>query len=163
MKKQLLMLMMFLSAILYGALAHAETDTVYYVQSVNASVRSDPSFGGKIISKVAKGQALTLISKEGSWIKVNVDGKEGYISSLLVSKNPPLQKQTIIKADDEEIQPTARRRASSFTSAAAARGLTDDDQKTQGAEAGPDFKAVEKMEAVKVTPEEVKKFKETGK
>ncbi len=161
MKKQLLMFMMLLPAMLYSVLAHAET--VYYVQSVNASVRSDPSFGAKIIAKVAKGQTLTSISKEGSWIKVKVDGKEGYISSLLVSTNAPMAKQTVIKAEDEDIKPSARRRASSFTSAAAARGLTDEDHKQEGAEAGPDFKAVEKMESVKVTPEEVKRFKETGK
>ena len=161
MKKQLLMFVMLFPAMLYVALAHAET--VYYVQSSNASVRSDPSFGSKIIAKVEKGQSLTMISTEGSWIKVNVNGKEGYISKLLVSAHPPMAKQTVIKAEDEEIKPTARRRASSFTSAAAARGLTDDDQKHEGAEAGPNFKAVEKMEAVKVTPEEVKKFKETGK
>lgn len=161
MKKQLLMFMMLLPAMLYSLLAQAES--VYYVQSTNANVRSDPSFGAKVIAKVAKGQTLTSISKQGSWIKVTVDGKEGYISSLLVSTHPPLAKQTVIKAEDEEIKPTARRRASSFTSAAAARGLTDEDQKHAGAEAGPDYKAVDKMESVKVTPEEVKQFKEAGK
>lgn len=161
MKKQFLMFMMLLPAMMCATWAHAES--VYYVQSTNANVRSDPSFAAKVIAKVAKGQTLTSISKQGSWIKVTVDGKEGYISSLLVSTHPPLAKQTVIKAEDEEIKPIARRRASSFTSAAAARGLTDDDQKHEGAEAGSDYKAVDKMESVKVTPEEVKQFKETGK
>lgn len=161
MKKQLLMLMMFLTGILAVTLVQAES--VYYVQSINATVRSDPSFGAKVIAKVAKGQSLTQISREGSWIKVKVEGKEGYISSLLVSKQPPLEKQTVIKAEDDEIKPTARRRASSFTSAAAARGLTDEERKREGIEEGPDYKAVTKMESVKVTPEEVKQFKESGK
>lgn len=159
MKKQLLM--MFLPGILYAALVHAES--VYYVQSLNANVRSDPSFGSKVIAKVAKGQTLTPISREGNWIKIKIDGKEGYISSLLVSTHPPLQKQTVIKAEDEEIKPTARRRASSYTSAAAARGLTDEERKREGIEEGPDYKALDKMESLKVTPEEVKQFKETGK
>lgn len=161
MKKQLVMFMMFLPGILYATLAHA--DSVYYVQSVNANVRSDPSFGSKVIAKVAKGQTLTSISKEGSWIKVKVDGKEGYISSLLVSTHPPIEKQTVIKAEDEEVKPGARRRASSFTSAAAARGLTDEEKKREGVEETGDYKALDKMESLKVTPAEVTKFKETGK
>lgn len=161
MKKQLLMFTMLLPGMLYAAFAHA--DAVYYVQSSNANVRSDPSFGSKIIAKVAKGQTLSSISKDGSWIKVKIEGKEGYISSLLVTTHPPLEKQTFIKAEDEEIKPTARRRASSYTSAAAARGLTDEDKKREGIEESGDYKALDKMESLKVTPEEVTKFKETGK
>ena len=162
MKKQLLMFMMILPGIVYATLLHA-AESLYYVQSVNATVRSDPSFGAKVIAKVAKGQTLTSISKEGSWVKVKVDGKVGYISSFLVSTQPPLEKQGVIKADDEEIKPSARRRASSFTSAAAARGLTNEEKKDDGTDNPPDYKALDKMESLKVTPEEVTKFKETGK
>lgn len=157
MKKQLLM---FITGLLYAALSFA--DTSYYVQSTNATIRSGPSFGAKVIAKVNKGQMLSSTSKSGDWIQVKIDGKEGYISHLLVTTHPPLDKTTVIKADEEEIKPTARRRASSFTSAAAARGLTDEEKKREGVEKA-DYKAVDKMEAVKVTPEEVKKFKETGK
>lgn len=157
MKKQL---MMFITGLLYATLSYA--DTSYYVQSTNATVRSGPSFGAKVIAKVNKGQMLSSTSKSGDWIQVKIDGKEGYISHLLVTTHPPLDKTTVIKADEQEIKPTARRRASSFTSAAAARGLTDEEKKREGVEKA-DYKAVDKMEAVKVTPEEVKKFKETGK
>ena len=157
MKKQL---MMFITGLLYVTLSYA--DTSYYVQSTNATVRSGPSFGAKVIAKVSKGQMLSSTSKSGDWIQVKIDGKEGYISHLLVTTHPPLDKTTVIKADEQEIKPTARRRASSFTSAAAARGLTDEEKKREGVEKA-DYKAVDKMEAVKVTPEEVKKFKETGK
>jgi uncharacterized protein YgiM (DUF1202 family) len=161
MKKIFLALVMFLPAFLYAALAHA--DASYYVQSDNANLRAEPSFGGKIISKVAKGQTLTLLTKNGNWLKVKVDNKEGYISSLLVSNHPPLDKAAVTKVEEQEVKPTARRRASSFTSAAAARGLTDEDKNRDGAEEQSDYKALDKMEAIKVTPEEVKKFKETGK
>jgi len=160
MKKLILMFMMMLPGILFAALAQA--DTAYYVQSTNATIRSAPSFGSKVIAKVSKGQMLTSTAKNGDWIKVKIDGQDGYISHLLVTNQPPMEKTTIIKADEQEIKPTARRRASSFTSAAAARGLTDEEQKREGIEKS-DYKAVDKMEAVKVSPDEVKKFKETGK
>ena len=157
MKKQLMML---ITGLLYASLSFA--DTSYYVQSTNATVRSGPSFGAKVVAKVSKGQMLSSTSKSGDWIQVKIDGKEGYISHLLVTTHPPIDKTTVIKADEQEIKPTARRRASSFTSAAAARGLTDEEKKHEGVEKA-DYKAVDKMEAVKVTPDEVKKFKETGK
>jgi uncharacterized protein YgiM (DUF1202 family) len=163
MKKQLLMVLMILPAVLYTTLTSA-AETVFYVQSTNASILSAPKFGSRVISRVTKGESLTSLSQEGRWIKVNVDGKIGYISSFLVSNHPPLAKQTVIKADEvDEIKPNARRRASSFTSAAAARGLTSDENKEEADKNAPDYKAVEKMEAVKVTPAEVTKFKETGK
>lgn len=161
MKKQFLIFMMFLPGILFAKLAPAAS--LYYVQSNNANIRAEPSFGAKVIAKIAKGQTLTGISKQGSWIKVNVDGKEGYISSLLVSTHPPLEKQSVSKTAEEEVKPTARRRASSFTSAAAARGLTDEEKKREGIEESGDYKALDKMESLKVTPAEVTKFKETGK
>ena len=162
MKKQLLMTILCLPAIFYAALTYA--DSTYYVQSDNANVRSEPSFGAKVIAKVAKGQSLTSLSKDGSWIKIKIDGKEGYISSLLVSNHVPLNKPAINKtADESEAKPSARRRASSYTSAAAARGLTDEDKKREGIDDKSNYKAVDKMESIKVTPDEVKKFKETGK
>jgi len=163
MKKQLLMTILCLPAIFYAALTYA--DSTYYVQSDNANVRSEPSFGAKVIAKVAKGQSLTSLSKDGSWIKIKIDGKEGYISSLLVSNHAPLEKQAITKTTDDVVvaKPSARRRASSYTSAAAARGLTDEEKKREGIDDKSNYKAVDKMESLKVTPEEVKKFKETGK
>lgn len=156
------MFMLFLPGMFYSMLVQA-ADTTYYVQSTNATVRAEPSFGAKVIAKVNKGQVLASTAKTGDWIKVKVDGKDGYISHLLVTTHPPLEKASIIKAEDQEIKPTARRRASSFTSAAAARGLTDEEQKQDGVAEKSDYKALDKMESVKVTPEEVKKFKESGK
>jgi uncharacterized protein YgiM (DUF1202 family) len=160
MKKLIMIFMMFMPGFLF--VPSVQADTAYYVQSTNATVRSAPSFGSKVIAKVAKGQMLASTSQSGDWIKVKIDGKDGYISHLLVTNHPPMEKTTVIKADEQEIKPTARRRASSFTSAAAARGLTDEEKKREGIEKS-DYKAVDKMEAVKVTPDEVKKFKETGK
>ena len=153
-------LMIFLPSILFASLVHAES--IYYVQSLHANIRSEPSFGAKVIAKAEKGQKLSSLSKQGNWIKIQIEGKEGYISSLLVSTQPPLQKQTVIKAEDEDIKPVARRRASTHTSAAAARGLTDEERKRDGIEEGPDYRAVDKMESLKVTPEEVTRFKEAN-
>lgn len=162
MQKQLALFIVFLTSILTAASVYA--GSVYYVQSDNANIRAQPSFGAKVIGKVAKGQTLAFLSKNGNWIKVKIDSKEGYISSLLVADHAPLARPTITKStEDADVKPTARRRASSFTSAAAARGLTDEEKNREGVEDKSNYKAVDQMESVKVTPEEVKKFKESGK
>jgi uncharacterized protein YgiM (DUF1202 family) len=156
MKKQIMLLMVFGASSLYGAAVLAET--FYYVQSVSARVRAEPSFTAKVIAGVAKGQKLTSTGKDGAWIKIKVGDKEGFVSSLLLSTQPPLDKTVVIKAEDPEIKQNVRRRASSFSSAAAARGLVDEDKKDDANDKGPDYESVKKMEAIKIPNDEVDKF-----
>jgi uncharacterized protein YgiM (DUF1202 family) len=156
MKKQLILLTVFLAGGLYGAAALAET--FYYVQSVSARVRAEPSFNSKVIATAVKGQKLPSPGKEGGWIKVMVGDQEGYISSLLLSTQPPFAKTVIIKAEEPEIKQNVRRRASSFSSAAAARGLVDEDNKDDSKENKADYESVKKMESLTIPNDEVNKF-----
>jgi uncharacterized protein YgiM (DUF1202 family) len=156
MKKQLILLTVLLTGGLYGAAALAET--FYYVQSVSARVRAEPSFNSKVIATAVKGQKLASSGKEGGWIKVMVGDQEGYISSLLLSTQPPFAKTVIIKAEEPEIKQNVRRRASSFSSAAAARGLVDEDNKDDGKENKADYESVKKMESLTIPNDEVNKF-----
>lgn len=143
-----------------GYVAAAQADTTYYVQSDNARVRAEPAFNAKVLASVEKGQKLVASSKEAGWVKVKVGDKEGYISALLLSTQPPLDKpNTVIKGDEPEIKQGVRRRASSFSSAAAARGLVDDEQKRdEKTEEATDYKAVKKMESLSIPKEEVNSF-----
>lgn len=158
MKKRILLLAVFAANMFYAAVVCAEQ--VYYVQSVKAKILSAPSFRSNVISEVGMGQALTLKSKDGSWIKVTFGGKEGYVSSLLVSTHPPLKRAGFIKADDSEIKQGVRRRSSSFASAAAARGLTKEDRKRADIDEAVDYKALSNMEALAFSEDEVTKFME---
>ncbi len=120
MKKQLLLVTMFVAGMFSATTLYAQS--VYYVQSAKAKILSGSSFKSTVIAVVGKGHQLTSIGREGSWVKVKIDDKEGYVPSLLLSAHPPLEKARVIKADDTEIKTGVRRKASSFTSAAAARG-----------------------------------------
>jgi uncharacterized protein YgiM (DUF1202 family) len=162
MKKQLILFMMFLASTLYAAALFA-TDSAYYVQSIKAQVRLEPSFKSKIIAEIVKGKMLTSTGREGSWVKVKVDGKDGYIPYLLLSTHPPLEKAVAIKADDSEIKQNVRRRASSFSSAAAARGLTKEERQREGLEDSVDYNAVKKMESLSLPADEVTKLGDEGK
>ncbi len=158
MKKMFLQSVMFAVGVLLTTTLYAQTE--YYVQSVRAKVMSGPSFKSGVISEVSKGHKLTSTGREGSWVKVRMSDKDGYVSSLLVSTHPPFDKTGIIKGEDAEIKQGVRRRASSYTSAAAARGLAQDDRRRLSKEEKVDYESLEKVEAFTVSPDEVALFME---
>jgi len=161
MSRRILWIALFAASACYSALACAEQD--YYVQSAKAKILSGPTFRSNVVAEAAMGQKLILKSKDGSWLKVTVGGKEGYVSSLLVSTHPPLKRGGYIKADDSEIKQGVRRRSSSFASAAAARGLTKEDRKRADIDDSVDYKALGKMEALSLSDDEVTRFAEGAK
>jgi len=150
-----------ITMLLYSTTLLAQT--VYYVQSVKARVVSSPSFKSKVVVEVNKGFKVISIGREGSWVKVKIGEKEGFISSLLLSTQPPLEKTGIIKAENTDIKQGVRRRASSYTSAAAARGLAADDRRRLSKEEKVNYEALEKMETFTVSADEIGKFMEVNK
>lgn len=133
-------------------------ETIYYVQSANAKILSAPLFKSDVIAEVRRGIKLNGVGKEGSWIKVNLDGKSGYVPSLLLANHPPLQRVDVVSAEGPEIKEGVRRRTSSFSSAAAARGLTKEGRQRADVEEGVDNLAVRKMEALNIGDDEVMRF-----
>lgn len=140
--------------------AFAQSEQTYYVQSSKARILAAPTFSSKVIDEVALGQKLVMKGRQGSWIRVERNGREGYVSTLLVSARPPMARVKYIQAEDGEIKQGVRRRTSSFSSAAAARGLTKDDRKRADIDDGVDYKALYKMESFSVSENEVTQFAE---
>jgi hypothetical protein len=132
----------------------------YYVQSIKAKVMSGPSFKSGIISEVSRGYKFISSGRDGSWVKVRIFNKNGYVSSLLVSTHPPFEKKRVIRGDEADIEQGVRRRASSYTSAAAARGLAQDDRRRLSKEEKIDYESLEKMEAFTLSSDEVTRFME---
>jgi SH3-like domain-containing protein len=67
--------------------------------NANAKVYNHPGEQGKVVVKVKEGQAMTVIGKEGRWLKVRVKGRTGYIPRTKVDM-----------PDDDEIVRNTRRR-----------------------------------------------------
>jgi hypothetical protein len=143
--------------------ASASAQTSWYVQSARARVLSAPSFKAAPLGDASRGTKLTFLKKEGTWVKVSFYGKEGYISSILVSPYPPLARAGMIRAEDADLQQGARRRASTYTSAAAARGLAQDDRRRLSRDEKADYDGLERVEAFSVSEDDVTRFMEGGK
>lgn len=156
--KRLLVLVLFVVSMSLTATVYAQGD--YYVQSVKAKVMSATSFKSPVMGEVGKGYKFVSSGKIGTWVKVKYNEKEGYVSSLLLSTHPPFDKTGLIKGEEGDIKQGVRRRASSYTSAAAARGLASDDRRRLSSEEKADYQSLEKIEAFKLTSEEINRFTE---
>ncbi len=77
--------------------AYAATVT-YKVTASKLNVRSGAGTTYGIIGSVVKGQALSVMSKSGSWYKINYNGRMGYVSSDYVQASgtttPPTESTT---------------------------------------------------------------------
>ncbi len=156
MKRTLVLMLPFVVAVFYSTALYAQNE--YYVQSMKAKVMSATSFKSLVLGEVGKGFKFISSGKYGSWVKVRFKDRDGYVSSLVLSTHPPLDKIGVIKADDSEIKQGVRRRASSYTSAAAARGLAQDDRRRLSKEEKADYDSLEKIESFKLDPAEITRF-----
>ncbi len=129
-----------------------------YVLSAKAKLYSAPRFDAPVVSVLTKGEKTLELEKNRYWFKVRHGDREGWISRLAVSPNPPMKKARLLAESDQRLQQNARRRASAASTTAAVRGLRED-QRTRASEAGAaDFTALSRMESLQVSDDEVADF-----
>ncbi|MDI3090820.1 SH3 domain-containing protein [Priestia megaterium] len=64
-----------------GTTAPPAESTTYTVTASTLNVRSGAGTSYASIGSVTKGQKLSVVSKSGSWYKINYNGRTGYVSS----------------------------------------------------------------------------------
>ena len=134
-----------------------------YVQSVKAKLMAEPSFNATVVTELTKGASVNVLRSDKRWLNVQVGEQSGWISSFLLSKQPPIDKVTVL--DDpkkQNLEPSARRRASAVTTAGAARGLSADDRKRAHGGEKSDYFALEQVEDYSVSEQEVGQFIDEG-
>lgn len=67
------------------AKAKEQQSKTKYASSTTVNVRKEASKDSEIIAQISQNTAVEVISDEGGWAKVKVNGKEGYIASNLLS------------------------------------------------------------------------------
>lgn len=74
-----------------------EASSKVYVQSqVNGlNVRSAATLNGKVIGKVNKGKQLQRTGSKGAWIRVNYNGKAGWIATKYLRTVKPVAKTSV--------------------------------------------------------------------
>lgn len=146
------------SCLLSVSLLAVAADT-WFVQSAKATMLAAPKFGQAEVARLEKGAQLTGLAKNGSWYKVEYQGKIGWISALVVGSHPPMHKVTVLTGDEENIQGLARRRSSGATTAGATRGLAADDRSRENDLTTGNFPSLRKLEAMTtLEPQELDAF-----
>lgn len=98
-------------------------------------------------SRLNRGDKLSVISKSGMFIKVNFNGKTGYVAGMFTSPRKPGAKVSY-KGNKSSGASSSRRRASSFNETASARGLTESEKiRVRGNASEYDYQAVQWMES----------------
>lgn len=118
MRVQVRLLVLLLGLAAVPSISHAEKK-VKVTTNASAKVVNRPGEQGKVVIKVKEGQTMTVVAREGRWLKVRVLGRTGFIPRSKVD----------MAEGDEEITRNTRRRA--FVDG---RGT----KRGFGGEAGPD-------------------------
>ena len=148
---------LFLIAAVFAS-ASALAATVY-VKSAKAKIMKSPRFDAPLVSEVERGQALSLVEKGDRWIKVKHADKEGWVSELLVSEEPPKGRQSVLETGEDDLAGKARRRASAIATAGASRGLRAEGMKDMGeGDQKGDWAALAKVDSFLVDPDIARKF-----
>jgi uncharacterized protein YgiM (DUF1202 family) len=125
------------------------------VQVKNGQLRSTASFLGAVSGSLSYGERVTVIQQQGDWMKVTSPaGKTGWVHSSALTK-----KSIQMQAGSQN----ARTAASGDELALAGKGFNSDVEaefKTKNKDI--DFTWVDRMEKVKVTPEEMQAFLTEG-
>lgn len=149
------LLFLFLMTIFWNVSAN----DVLFVQSTKAVIFSSPNFKADTVAEIKKGEKVDLIETASHWVKISYQGKTGWVSKLLVSSHPPQHKITVINEhEDQQQKDNVRRRASATASAAAARGLRDQERARASDHDQPNWKALDKVDAVEVDETQVNDF-----
>jgi hypothetical protein len=157
---RVLLVALSLFSLLFAATAFSEE--VLFVQPYRAKIYAKPSIASEVLCLVDSGFQFVSIGKEGSWVKLAFKGKQGFIPAVQVAKNPPLGKSA---AQGAEVAPklSVRARTSSSSAVVAGmKGLTYEDRARVAKGERSDFGALDKVDALKISPDELKLFQLEG-
>lgn len=129
-----------------------------YITSKKASLLAEPKFGAAIVLTLTRGTKVVLVESSADWLLVNAGDARGWISRLVSSETPPLEKETNLDKLDAHLMQNTRRRASDVAAAGATRGLTAADRGRASKGRAADFEAVGRMESHSIDEQELDRF-----
>ena len=148
----------------YTPFVLADDNTVVYLQSQSTQLRQAPQSTSPAIQEIKRGETLTILKKEGLWLQVKTSSQtEGWVPKILTSSVKPLGSAQLLKDTSslDSNAKTSRRRTTDYAVSAATRGLASSERHRPGDENfRSNRQAVEELEKIKITPEQLKKFKE---
>lgn len=72
-----------------GSSSSASTSSTAYVNTASGSLNMRETAGGRIITRLARGTAVTVLSQSGTWSRIAANGATGYVKSSYLSITAP--------------------------------------------------------------------------
>lgn len=160
--KRYLLYFLTISSLTSLPVTFAGAEDILYVQPFRSKVYAKPSISSDVLGTVDSGFQFAATGKEGNWVKLEFKGKHGFIPAVQTAKTPPLGKST---AQIVETSPklSVRSRTSSATAVVAGmKGLTYEDRARVTKGEHSDIGALDKVDALKISPEELRQFQAEG-
>ena len=149
-----------LFSLLFAVTAYA--DDYLYVQPFKAKVFAKPAISSEVLGSVDSGFRFISGGKEGSWVKLTYNGKNGFIPAIQTAATPPLGKSATQAAETAPKLGARARTSSSTAVVAGMKGLTYEDRARVSKVEASNFETLEKLEALKITDAELEKFQAEG-
>ena len=86
MKRFIVSFLLLMFCAVFASTVHADT---YYVTASTLNIRASATSSGNIVGKLAQGEAVKLLSADGEWGMVLVNGDTGYVSMKYLSTEVP--------------------------------------------------------------------------
>jgi SH3-like domain-containing protein len=125
------------------------------VQVKTTQIRATPSFVGKILGTLSYGDRVTVLAQQSGWARISLPaGKgEGWVNLSALSP-----KRIVLKAGSQEVASGA----SSGEVALAGKGFNREVEAEYRDEKQLDYTWIDRMEAFRVSPEQVLAFLQQG-
>lgn len=135
----------------------------FYVQPSQARLYEKPSLAAPVVATVPQGSCFENAVRKGGWIEVSWQGRTVWLPALVAATTPPKQK-VALQGDALPPQVKLRSRASAApTVVAGMKGLASEDRKRLSSGQNVDYDALDEMEHLLVTDEEIDWFAKGGK
>jgi len=133
-----------------------EAQQVMSIQVREGQLRTTPSHLGKFVARLSYGDRVTVIAGQGAWKKVSLtDGKyQGWVHETALTS-----KRIILKAGQSDVGTSVSR----DEIALAGKGFNEEvEAQYRKNNINIDYNWINKMEAIKVSPEQMENFIRTG-
>lgn len=139
--------------LLMAGLAFAQSAKQMSVTVKETQVRATPSYMGKILSVLAYGERVDVLTEQSGWARVRVPSGEGWVHlSALTTK------RIVLQSGSEDVGTGA----SSGEVALAGKGFNQEVEDKYKQDNNLDYTWVDRMGGYTVTPEQVLAFLEQG-
>jgi uncharacterized protein YgiM (DUF1202 family) len=133
-----------------------------YVQPFRAKIFIKPSIASEVLGSVNSGFQFISTGKDGSWVKLDFEGKHGFIPAVQVAKSPPLGKSVVQGSETVPKLSVRARTSSSSAVVAGMKGLAYEDRARVTKDERSDLEALDKVDAMKISSDELGSFQLEG-